>query len=310
MVNLKQCKKCDQNIAKSSLKLLCGDCRGYYHLKCGRVDEVNARIMIDNKTSWRCPLCENDIEIDNLRRTQQRRSILVTQQSSPASKNTAEYELKEMIKDLQNEMREVRRSVDFISQMYEEEKQRTKALSDMVSEISRENQLLKEEIEMLKSVRIKDENKKLDKNLCITGLINGEHDKENSQEKVRNLLQFLKVSESEAQFEILNNIDTKIGMKTVITLQNKESKYTILKARAKKGKVTRASVGFGGEDKPIFINEDLPKETYTLLKKAKQLKDVGYKYVWHRDGRILARRNDTDKPIHVKNDAVLDELLG
>ncbi|CAG9771551.1 unnamed protein product [Ceutorhynchus assimilis] len=310
MVNLKQCKKCEQSIAKSSLKLLCGDCRGYYHLRCGKVDEVDARIMIENKAPWRRPLCENDIEIDNLRKTQQRKSLLVTQQSSSPSRSTEELELKEMIRDLQKEMRECRKSVDFISQMYEEEKKRTKALSVMVNEISRENRTLKEEVEKLKSVRNKEENKKLDKNLCITGLISDESDKENLQNKLHSLFQALEVTVPESEYKVLENIETRNGMKTVISLENKDKKYVILKARAKKGKITTSSVGVGDENTPIYINEDMSKDTYTLFKKAKELKNVDYKHVWHRDGKILARKNDNDKPVHIKNEAMLDELLG
>ncbi|CAG9760347.1 unnamed protein product [Ceutorhynchus assimilis] len=180
----------------------------------------------------------------------------------------------------------------------------------MVNDISRENRTLKEELEKLKSVRNKEKNKKLDKNLCITGLISDESDKENLQNKLHSLFQASEVTVPESEYKVLENIETRNGMKTVISLQNKDKKYVILKTRAKKGKITISSVGVGDENTPIFINEDMSKDTYTLFKKAKDLKNMDYKHVWHRDGKILARKNDDDKPVHIKNEAMLDELLG
>ncbi|CAG9768210.1 unnamed protein product [Ceutorhynchus assimilis] len=69
-------------------------------------------------------------------------------------------------------------------------------------------------------------------------------------------------------------------------------------------------VGVVDENTPIFISEDISKDTYTLFKKAKELKNMDYKHVWHRDGKILPRKNDNDKPVHIINEAMLDELLG
>nr|CAH7723888.1 unnamed protein product [Callosobruchus chinensis]CAH7724521.1 unnamed protein product [Callosobruchus chinensis]CAH7737092.1 unnamed protein product [Callosobruchus chinensis]CAH7742699.1 unnamed protein product [Callosobruchus chinensis] len=125
-----------------------------------------------------------------------------------------------MIKELQSDMKELRRSVEFISEKYEEEKKRNKVVSDMLVEITKDNETLKQEVNRLKNV-----------------------------------------------------------------LQ-------------------------GDSTTPIYVDEELTKETYALFKKAKQLlREKGYKYVWHREGRILARIADGNNVIWVKNQTVLDSLL-
>nr|CAH7720365.1 unnamed protein product [Callosobruchus chinensis]CAH7731123.1 unnamed protein product [Callosobruchus chinensis] len=81
----------------------------------------------------------------------------------------------------------------------------------------------------------------------------------------------------------------------------------ILKARSAKGKITSRNCGLGDSTTPIYVDEELTKETYALFKKAKQLlREKGYKYVWHREGRILARIADGNNVIWVKNQTVLD----
>nr|CAI5847700.1 unnamed protein product [Callosobruchus analis] len=65
-----------------------------------------------------------------------------------------------------------------------------------------------------------------------------------------------------------------------------------------------------GSTTPIYVDEELTKETYALFKKAKQLlKDKGYKHILHRDCRILTRKADGNNVIWIKNHTVLDSLL-
>lgn len=60
----------------------------------------------------------------------------------------------------------------------------------------------------------------------------------------------------------------------------------------------------------IFVDEELTKATYDLFKRAKQeLRGVGYKYVWHRDGKILVRKSDDSRIVAIRNDDHLRELL-
>ncbi|CAH1962501.1 unnamed protein product [Acanthoscelides obtectus] len=128
-------------------------------------------------------------------------------------------ELKSLIRQLQDENKELIRSFDFLSSQWEEERKRSKVLEQMVGDLSKDNQMLRKDVDGLK-----------------------------------------------------------------LTLNKEESKR-------------------------IFVDEELTKETYQLFKHSRQLKGVGYKYVWHREGKILARKNDGSDIIFIRNVNQVNDLL-
>ena len=71
----------------------------------------------------------------------------------------------------------------------------------------------------------------------------------------------------------------------------KEAKLTINKLNGNDANV----------DKRIFINDELTALNRNLLWNAKiKAKEHNWKYVWIKDGRILAKKNDADRPIYIR----------
>ena len=59
----------------------------------------------------------------------------------------------------------------------------------------------------------------------------------------------------------------------------------------------------------IYINQMLPQELFLLLKKCKNWASKNsYKYVWHHQGEILIKRDDTELPLRINNEADLNSL--
>lgn len=293
----KLCKACRKNIGKK-IKLQCGRCTGYFHLQCGNVTEVDARLMQAEKTSWTCKDCTADAYGSRCS------SVF----NSPPKPNGDDIsELKNILKELQSEVRDIKRSMDFINEKYEEEKKRNKIMSEMFEEISRDNQTLKEKVQKLESVMNIQNASKIRQNICISGLpINGE---QATSTDVVKLCTSLDVPVTANDVEDLRQFKTQKGIKIIVTLKDLDLKRRILAARSKKGKLTPTRCGLGTSDAAIFINEELTKETYNLFKKAKNLKELGYKYVWHRNGKVLVRKNDGDNPVFISSESVLNELL-
>ncbi|CAG9761287.1 unnamed protein product [Ceutorhynchus assimilis] len=297
----KLCNLCKTNIGKK-FKLQCGVCKSYFHLQCGNVTEVDARIMQAEKTPWSCKNCS-----PTQTSSSSRRSLGFSQNAPPAE----DPELKSLIKELQLELREIRKSMDFLNEMYEEEKKRSNVLVDMVNEISKENNVLKQEVNQLKTILNVREQDNIKNNICVSGLIASEDDKDSTATNLSKLFNALNAPVSEAVLSNLNYLNTKnSGIKVIVTLPTTELKKLILEARAKKGKLTLRNCGLGEASTPIFISEDLTKQTYALFKRAKLLKEHGYKYIWYRNGNVLARKDDGQPVVAIKNEAVLDGLLG
>lgn len=295
MTNGKPCKVCNRNTGKK-IRLICGQCKGYFHLECGNVSEVDARLMQQEKTPWKCEECTR-------RGTTQRRSTIydVHNQDSDGI-----GEVKSILRDLQSEFREMRAAMDFLNEKFEEERKRSKIMSDMFTEISKDNVLLKERVEKLELALNTQQANNIKKNICINGLINND-EKTNAKQKTLKLFSYLDATEND--LESIKLLDTKSGIKVVATLVDDTAKERILGARARKGKITRRTVGIGLEDTVIYVSEELTKDLYSLFKSAKKLKDVGYKYIWHRNGKVLVRKQEGDKTIFIKSQNFLNELL-
>lgn len=318
MTNPKQCKACKKSLGKKT-KLQCGDCKGYFHLECGNVTEVDARIMQSEKTPWICATCLEESAATASRRQSAllsqhggmsaRRSDVFTRATGEPSRG-GDMELKVLIRELQEEMREMRKTMEFFNDKYEEEAKRNKILADIVSEVSKDNQELRKEIQKLKSTVNAQENNKLKSNITISGLLDVTDDGVVSKEKITKLVQSLNVNCNGGDFEDIKIFKVNNGAKAVVTLKSLELKQRILRARAQKGKISIRNMGLGESSQTIFIDEDLSKEMYELFKKAReQLKERNYKYVWHRNGRVLARKSEGDRYVVIRGENDLEELL-
>lgn len=302
----KKCHLCQKNVSKGVLKLQCGVCKQHFHLECGHVSEVDARLMAAEKRPWTCGSCKESV-VSPISHFSGRRSTLFSQPSQDRSDVIAELKL--LIKNLQDENREIIKSLDFLSEQFDEEKKRSKVLEGIVGEITKENKVLKVEVDKLKSVSNKVETKKIENNLSITGLIAKEDTQEQALKKTLTLFSFLDTPLSPNDISNFKQVPTKSGTKAIVTVKS-EHKKQILQSRSSKGKLTLKNTKFSDSDGRIFVDEELTKETYALFKNAKeQLRRVGYKYVWHRDGKILSRKNDDSKVIAVRNESHLKDLL-
>lgn len=295
MVATKICNCCNKNIGKNKLKLQCGYCQQYFHIECGKISELEARIMMSEKKSWKCECCESNT------------SSRFT--SSPRRNHLDEIELKTMIKMLQNDVQDLKKSMDFISEKYEEEKKRNAVISDMLSELSRDNDLLKKEVNNLKYVLNINESNKIKNNLRISGInLNTENPKV-VFEAASKVFTFLGVDVPREEITNIKMYKGTKGSSAIISLKSLDKKQQLLNARANKGKIKASSCGLGNDEALIFLDEELTKETYNLYKKAKCLKEHGYKYIWHKDGKVFVRRMDGDNVIVIKNELVLNDLL-
>lgn len=307
MTNNKNCKLCKRNIGKK-LKLFCGLCRNYFHLECGKVSEVDARLMQQEKTSWNCEDCNSE---QGSSARSKRTSLMQTFQ---ISQDGAEYngisELKSMIRELQTDIRDMRQAMEFLNDKYEEERKRSKIMSDMCTEMSKDNQMLKDKVLKLeKAINIQETNK-IRNNLSVTGLVKDSKEKDTVVDKMVKLCHYLNVAATKNDFEIIRHFELKNGIKTLIRTSKWDLKNSLLKARAQKGRINGRDVGTADSNDPIFLTEELTQETYILLKKAKELKNVGYKYVWQKNGTVFARKVDGDRYIVIKNELLVNELLG
>lgn len=66
--------------------------------------------------------------------------------------------------------------------------------------------------------------------------------------------------------------------------------------------------GYGGESLPIYVDDQLTKETFLLFKETKQLKKIGIAFVWLSNGNILVRETSDSQITRIESFTQLKEF--
>jgi uncharacterized protein YcfL len=126
-------------------------------------------------------------------------------------------------------------------------------------------------------------------------------------DKIGVLLEIEKLSETISKLSVQKIIQTKEA-KYYIEIKNADQKNKLLAAR-KSRSIFSTDIGFEIKQQ-IFINEQLTKSTYELLKKAKELKiKLKYKFVWTKNGIIYAKKEENSQIQLITNENDLTQLM-
>lgn len=103
----------------------------------------------------------------------------------------------------------------------------------------------------------------------------------------------------------------KSGIKPIVVQFSNRQKRDAFLLKAKKIKIKSTAFVNNVPETFVYVNEHLTPFNRELLFKSKQLKLNGYKYVWPKDGKILAKKTDSDRDraVHVASFEILQGLL-
>ncbi|KAJ8714535.1 hypothetical protein PYW07_002760 [Mythimna separata] len=80
------------------------------------------------------------------------------------------------------------------------------------------------------------------------------------------------------------------------------------KERSVNDKLNTQLIGIAGEKKPVYIDEHMPPATKKLLYDVRQFAKARSYSSWYSNGRILLKKDPTDKPVEIKSDKCLSML--
>nr|CAH7746601.1 unnamed protein product [Callosobruchus chinensis] len=124
-------------------------------------------------------------------------------------------------------------------------------------------------------------------NAIIVGL--SESEIKQNVKKVFNKLEF-QANEDEYRIQVLNS---KANKKPVsVKFRNEEAKKRLIEARRRIRRLNSQECGIPGVTSDIYINEDLSKDVRFLFSEARSLKNHQFKYVWCRNSKVFARKDD------------------
>lgn len=221
-------------------------------------------------------------------------------------------------KEMFKEINEIKESVCFVNNQYEEIKKELQGKFAQVKSLKEENEILQSSVKDLNSrLSIMEQHTRMS-NLEIQCV--PEHKAENLPNLIK---QIGKITG--------NNIsDTDIHKCTRIAKMNPEStrprsiivKFSSPRIRDtflagvikfnktnKNNKLNTNHIGMGGDPKPVYVLEHLTSELKKIHASARlTAKQLNYKFVWIKNGRVFLRKTDLSDHIIVRNIEQLKQL--
>lgn len=122
----------------------------------------------------------------------------------------------------------------------------------------------------------------------------------------------LNVEIKDSDIDVIHRVPTKNNTTTpniIVKLTSRNVRDKILK-KAKKQRLNTSHLGFDGEVTPIFINEHLCQANKVLLGLAlKAKREKGWKFTWVSDGKILMRKSENSRVVHIMSTDDFAQIL-
>lgn len=307
-IGVKTCSDCGSVIASTTPQIRCEGCKKSFHTHCKNIDDRVYRKLKRDNTPWVCEQCDDEVE---------------EEVQSESGDNIELATLKSILVGIQKQLTELTKkhtdvvaSQQFLSSAYDQ-------LLAQVSECSKANKQLRSEItslttkyktmsiemEQMKTQSNTQQQKTLSSNVLIRGVIENDDP-------------YAAVHKIAALIEMQEKIDDTVAVKRIkhdgkpsviyVTFPNEETKQLFVR-EAKAKRISTQMLGYQGEPKPVYVDEQVTKDTFMLFKYTKKLKQIGCKYVWLANGHIMTRISSTSRFVRITHksqvDAIERELL-
>lgn len=344
------CECCLDAILEASTAVKCSQCLKAYHHSCFTTILPGVPLPIDN--NWVCPTCKpktgnadntpirsrQDPDANVTHRRKGTQADVMEAPEAPVTSSEVSSIVKNEISKLMrhlnqtlanyvnNELKaikdnvdEIRRSMEFMNEKYEEIKLEVSSKMNTIQEVEKENVQLKSTVKELNTRLNQMEQQARSSNLEIQCL--PEHKSENLVSIVMNISKVLSCELSEQNIHHVTRISKQTPTSNrpksvVVQFNSPRVRDTFLAASIKFNKNKKAEeklnshlLGIGGKKENVFIMEHLSPANKSLHAATRiKAKKLGYQYVWIRSGKIFVRKTDGADYKYIKDMETLDNL--
>lgn len=328
--------------------LKCRTCNGIYDLTCANVSEKRFHSFYGatskEKTPWVCPGCQIKLPRGDNSKTPVRReppqedntdypkeNITLRHKPKPTS-NTGpsmdmDVNLQRLIQatiraelsPIKVQLSALQESVDYVSKQYDDIIKTTNALVDDYKNLKTECAQLRTTVTTLSDRLNVMEQHQRDTNIEIQGA--PQHKNENVVQIVKKIADVITLKINDT--DILNctrvasiNKDSKRPRAIVVKLRSTRCRDEFYSAVTRynksnpNNKLCSSLLGLSGHNAPIYVSEHLSPSNKALHAATRaRAKELSYKFVWVRNGRIFMRKNETSPFIHVRNEQSLHSIV-
>lgn len=346
MASSKDCAGC-LNTLNDTPTLQCSRCNAKYHYYCMNLTQPDYVAMSDETLSnWICVLCRSKERKggDNTN-TPVRAPIyspqpdFVTQRSKTRNAascsclsadnirdlmreellNFFQHKINPQLSDLRSALTSIETSVSYFNEELEKVKAQTAAQAANIESIRLENESLRAANLSLSSRLAQLDQHSRSSNVEIQCV--PESKQENLIKTVQQLGKIIKCPLDEAQIHVcsrlakMNNASPR-PRSILVKFSSPRLRDEFLAATSKfnknnkDDKLNASHLGIGGSKKsPIYVVEHLTPDNKALHAAARsKARELKYKFVWIRDGRIFMRKTEESNYVYVKNLDVLNHL--
>lgn len=177
-------------------------------------------------------------------------------------------------------------------------------LKTELSSLTKKHSILSAEVNGLKAKFNAEEQKNMNSNVLIRG-INADED---ALSVVTNVAELANIEIKQGDVVTARRIHSKTKESCVMVQFAVDTKKRDVVKASKAKRLNTQMYGYTGEARPIYVDEQLTRESFLLFKRAKNLKKYGVKFVWIANGNILAREAPNEAVIHIKTMDQITEM--
>ncbi|KAJ0170735.1 hypothetical protein K1T71_013507 [Dendrolimus kikuchii] len=218
-------------------------------------------------------------------------------------------------KQVTHELEAIKDSLNFFNEKYEELRNKLENKVDIISKLESDNESLRTMLKEVSARLSATEQQMRENNLEINGI--PENRSENLNSVFTQLTKIIDCQVDDNETIHITRVakaarDNDKPRTVIVKLRSQRSRDSILAAVTKfnkkntTDKLNSHHLGIGGSRKAVFVAEHLTLENKRIHAATRiKCKELNYKFVWVRNGRIYVRKDETHQAIFIRN---LDSL--
>lgn len=292
------CGSCSQAVESDSEDpaIQCDTCNKWTHGDCSGLSPGDIKKLLnDSKHPFSCKPCKR-------KATSFAPSSSLTSQFSQSQFEMIMSRFDEMA-EIKSDTVEIKKTVEFLSNMINDTDQKCDKLSKDFKNMVNENNDLRRTVNS-QNVRLNAlENLRL-RSQCFLRIPSPRVDKETIIKEVVDAIVAIGVPLEERDIKsamVQQKMNNEHSSIIKIEFKEEEKKFQLMKNKSKLKDLPQY--------KDCSFFDVLSRSAADLFKYTKLLKECGYKFIYHRTGKIFAKKTEQSQPILILNKQKVDELL-
>lgn len=295
----KTCKHCKKKVTSP---VGCEVCNSYYHPSCA----AQAKVM-NKENKMVCCKTHGKSEV----RGDESRELLNNFIEEDKLKTIVKVIFKETFSPFQNklqeDMQELKNSVQYMSDSFEDQKSTTEKLLAEMKLLRDENRALKQRLKALEEKSNILEQKERQNNMIVTGIPSQEN--ENTRQVIHQVLQTMELNIPQNKIIDCYRIKQKKDGPIFVRLPEPNIKANIYGKIKKLKGIKVNECGLQGKNGNIFFNEDLTATNQLLFRSTRIFKkENNFKAAFCINGKIYLKKTSDDKAVLIRSEQELTVL--